>query len=115
MTHFVYAAFDADMQPLYVGCTKDVTRRLKEHARGSTWPSRTAHLFVTEFASEAEALGVERERIQSLRPLHNIRDNPRRMSFRKAVLDHMAFAEWLARRENWRRMEPELMPGEAAA
>ena len=30
-THFVYRVFDEFGQLLYVGCTKDLTRRLKQH------------------------------------------------------------------------------------
>lgn len=91
--HFVYVAFDADRVPLYAGCTTDVRRRLKEH-RPMGWPSRVAHLFVTEFPTRDEALAAETERIQSLRPLYNIRDNPRVKRLVHELETHRWRVEW---------------------
>lgn len=92
MSHFVYVCLDADRQPLYVGCTTDVKRRMKEH-RGyrAPWVAEVAHQFVTEFPTRAEALAAETERIQSLRPLWNRRHNPRAIRLSTALARH----EWI--------------------
>lgn len=44
--HFVYSAFTADRRCLYVGCTGNVERRMKEHRLYSGWPALMGHLLV---------------------------------------------------------------------
>lgn len=101
-TTYVYVCLDADRQPLYVGCTNNVTRRLREHkSYGTGWVEQVDHVMVTEFSTRKEALAAESERIQSLRPLNNLRDNPRFKSLARAVAEHEWFEEW--RRANFER------------
>lgn len=88
MSHYVYVCFDADRKPLYVGCTTNVKRRMKEHRAYMPWPQQVALMCVTEFETRDEALEAERERISSLRPTNNSRHNPASKSLRQAVLDH---------------------------
>lgn len=91
--HYVYSAWDANGQALYVGCTNNVRRRMKEHANVSmSWVPRAVVMTVIPFATQAEALDAEARQIDKLRPLYNTRHNPRFMSVREAE-----------RREMWRR------------
>lgn len=91
MSTYVYVCLDADRKPLYVGCTTNVKRRMKEHRIYMPWPAEVAHLLTTEFDTRAKALAAERERIESLRPRWNKRWNPAHISLVSAI----ARQEWV--------------------
>lgn len=75
--HFVYIVW-RDRLPIYVGCTNDVPRRLKEHRQcGRLWDPPTFRVEVMEFPDMLSARSAESNRIQKLRPAQNIRCNPR--------------------------------------
>jgi predicted GIY-YIG superfamily endonuclease len=40
MTYFVYGLYDPGHDPWYIGCSKDITRRLKEHRYGKCSATR---------------------------------------------------------------------------
>lgn len=75
MSHHVYLCWSGT-RPLYVGCTNDVARRMKEHRSIGGWPTVCDRITTIEFSSRAEALRAETHYISKLRPPHNIRDNP---------------------------------------
>lgn len=91
--HFVYRAFDAKGQLLYVGCTMDLDRRYKEHS-ARKHPSRWWHLAVRFVLSGPynydTGRRLEREAIRSEAPIWNT-DEPRRKrlyTIQRRVLDH---------------------------
>jgi hypothetical protein len=65
----VYAFFAGD-QPLYVGCTASLTRRLRVHQGKPWWPDVT-RIDLASFTSRDEALEHEAKLISELRPSHN--------------------------------------------
>lgn len=77
MTHHVYT-FWHDRTPLYVGCTGNLRQRMAAH-HGSAHDVRANWISVVPFEDEDEAFGAEADLIWSLRPLHNVQHNPRRM------------------------------------
>lgn len=69
--HFVYRGYDADGVLLYVGCTKGLAQRIKDHEADHRWihlarSFRLAGPFNYETARE-----LEREAIHTERPLYN--------------------------------------------
>jgi predicted GIY-YIG superfamily endonuclease len=94
MTHYVYTAWDANQRPLYVGCTNDVTRRMRGHRYTSAWYRQHASVTVMEFPTEAEALAIERRQIQKLRPGGNIRHNPSYQTVGDAIANELAWREY---------------------
>ena len=68
--HYVYRGFDESGRVLYVGCTSDLERRLRQHARGvgalvARWDS-------CAYGNRADALRVERALIFFHQPRLNI-------------------------------------------
>lgn len=63
-----------DDEPLYVGTTSSVERRMKSH-EGRRWVALTTHVTVWEFDSKADARAVEVDTIQRLRPRFNYTHN----------------------------------------
>lgn len=82
--HFVYIAWNGWRRPLYVGCTNDVPRRLKEHQSGPWW-ALAVQVTTVEFPSRKLALAAETWYIGKLRPSHNIRDNPAYVTVAEAI------------------------------
>ena len=77
MSAHVYTYWRND-EPLYVGVTLDVLRRMDQHTRkGKAWTHGATHVTVREFATEASAYAAEVETIQHLEPFHNKAHNPR--------------------------------------
>jgi len=77
--HFVYRCFDAEDVLLYVGCTRDVTKRMYAHRSGKSTSKASRWLSVTMSRVEVDGphpgrdAGREAERaaIQAERPLFN--------------------------------------------
>lgn len=71
-THFVYTAWDGAGRVLYVGCTKDLRRRIQSH-RGdkSDWLPYAVRYTMSGPFPQATALRIERERIVGTRPYFN--------------------------------------------
>lgn len=74
--YFVYRLYDADDRLLYVGMSRRVRSRLREHyaSRGGY----VDHHNLTECANEAEMVALERLWIQSMHPPLNDVDNGER-------------------------------------
>lgn len=78
-TAFVYYAYAADGDLLYVGLADDVTSRIASHRRaGSPWIRHTTRITWQRYASRAVAAGVEERAIGDLVPKYNIALNWRR-------------------------------------
>lgn len=72
-THVVYRAYSADDGCLYVGCTTDLKRRMREHKRTSAWFPAMARIVSSEPMGEGLARSEERRLIRELSPLYNVR------------------------------------------
>ena len=71
-THVVYTAWDADDRPLYIGCSKNLPKRIKSHTyEKSPWIPYAVRYTTEGPFPEAEALRIERERIVTVRPYFN--------------------------------------------
>lgn len=92
--HFVYTAWDANRRPLYVGCTANVARRMRDHRYQSGWYGRLDTLIVMEFPTQREALTVETHQIIKLRPAANIRHNPRYQTVEDAIAEYESWWEY---------------------
>lgn len=68
---FVYYAFDVDGCLIYIGRTRDASRRFKRHRTQTSWWPQVDYVILTE--CESERLMVEREahEIQFWQPIHN--------------------------------------------
>ncbi|WP_168198042.1 GIY-YIG nuclease family protein [Brachybacterium sp. SGAir0954] len=69
-THFVYRCLDTEGRVIYVGCTKDVAARMKQHGKTGI-AEQTHRLRVTVHPSRDTALEVEREQIALHEPRLN--------------------------------------------
>jgi excinuclease UvrABC nuclease subunit len=65
----VYILSDADRIPIYVGCTRDFERRVTG-LRTTRWWSEVEHIKLRLLPRDVAAR-LERELIETLRPLHN--------------------------------------------
>src|SRR5690606_32463445 len=68
----VYAFYDAEGVLLYVGVSWNPYRRWETHRRNTSWWADAVSATITVYPDEATALRVERERIRTERPLHNV-------------------------------------------
>lgn len=94
--HYVYT-FWAGSTPLYVGCTNDLQRRMKEHAK--TWPflhADSTWIAWTVLPDRESGLTAEAERIVKLMPRYNVRHNPGCQRLTTAIANHLAWEEWSA-------------------
>lgn len=67
---FVYILRDEHSNPIYIGCTRDVTRRVKTHRYKPYWPS-VANVSVEVHTERDRAFQREAELIRDLDPPHN--------------------------------------------
>lgn len=67
----LYRCYNSENVLLYIGCTGEVERRLKEHSRSSPWGKDVARVDVEE-VSESRALEAERKAVIEGKPLYNI-------------------------------------------
>lgn len=73
----VYRAFDASGQPLYIGYSSRVDKRLKVHSRSSVWWPAAVRFELSRFPTERDALRAEDAEIKQHRPKHNVRSKPK--------------------------------------
>lgn len=77
---FVYQAFDADDELLYVGVTDSVFQRLGGHLTArSPWVNHAVRVKWAEYGSRELAEMVERRLIETLLPRFNVAHNGRRL------------------------------------
>lgn len=75
--HTVYLYRDADGSPLYVGCTCNWPKRDRDHRRAAPWRDDVATVeVVANGMARFDALDLERDLIQQLRPVHNVAGTP---------------------------------------
>lgn len=70
--HYVYEFYDADNNPLYVGCTANLGKRITNHAIGKEWWPLVARVAVDVYPDYQSGRAAEAELIASLEPAHNI-------------------------------------------
>lgn len=75
--HFVYRAYDAAGQLLYVGMTIDLDRRRREHKTNRIWFDQAVRFRIAGPYNYQSARRIERQAINSERPVHN-HDEPER-------------------------------------
>lgn len=93
--HFVYIAEDIDRNPIYVGVTNRLARRLMAHERTEWWPLMR-HLIVEEFAERADAEQREVDLIDALNPRFNRTDGRWRARDRQLLALHRSGMTWTA-------------------
>lgn len=69
--HWVYRVYSWTGLLLYIGCTNDVDRRLKEHRTRSPWYALADNARTVWFDGPAAAHQAERDAIRTERPLFN--------------------------------------------
>ena len=71
--HYVYRLFDESGQLLYVGCTYDYLKRLREHSRDNPhWFPLVDSISVQKYTSPGEAYRAEAAAHASEAPLRSI-------------------------------------------
>jgi len=73
--HYVYVLRDDDRRVLYVGCTREIGRRLSRH-RLRPWGHRIVHIEMTPHDDYIAATSAERALIVELDPEFNTADSP---------------------------------------
>lgn len=69
--HGIYRAYDAAGRLLYVGITRGLRARFRQHFEESLWIDQVARLEFEPGYTEAEARSEEERQIKGLRPIHN--------------------------------------------
>jgi predicted GIY-YIG superfamily endonuclease len=74
----VYQVFDEAMDLLYVGIAKDVSERVRHHAKHQNWGREISqHAVTATELTKRDALGLESELIRQSQPKHNVIHNHR--------------------------------------
>jgi hypothetical protein len=68
----VYALFSSDGTALYVGVSRCLIRRLRDHRYKQLWWKEVARIEIQEFTREEQWGMAESETIQRLQPIYNI-------------------------------------------
>jgi hypothetical protein len=71
MRHYVYEMLGADGAHLYIGCTRNIAQRLKQHMAERDWFRDVTRFEVDQYPDERSARDAERERIELYKPIHN--------------------------------------------
>jgi len=78
-SNILYRLYDADGELLYVGITREVAQRMKNHRYASrAWFGRVASIETTTFPSHFDAWQAEGEAIRTEGPLFNVYHTGRR-------------------------------------
>ena len=70
--HFVYSFYAASGECLYVGCTDNVARRIRQHQNERPWASDITRMVVTVHADHSEGLAAEAAKIRAEQPVYNV-------------------------------------------
>lgn len=71
--HYVYCLYAADLTPLYVGCSKDLRKRVQRHIRTRPFGGAVAVVDAIKYANRWTAMANEHWAIEAIDPIHNIR------------------------------------------
>jgi predicted GIY-YIG superfamily endonuclease len=97
---FVYRAFDSYGDLLYVGMTKDLVARIKDHTRQSpAWITQMATLTAVTYWKRAEACAAESKAIRTECPIYNV------VGSRNG--DTARYLSWLAGQARYGQPKPE--------
>jgi predicted GIY-YIG superfamily endonuclease len=78
LTWVIYLIENAAFDPLYVGCTSNLERRLGEHARRWPWWAEAHRVVILLMTRDRDrAFSSEASFIDGLSPIHNIQHNRR--------------------------------------
>jgi len=69
--HVVYRFFDKNDRLLYVGCTRNLEKRCREH-RSRPWFHEVTRTTTTTFPNRHDARQAERQAIGEEHPVHNV-------------------------------------------
>jgi len=78
---YVYEVYDAEGRLIYVGATRDVFQRMRQHVMDSWWIEQAVKVRATVHPTLAAARVVERERIRTRQPRWNIVGLPDRWTW----------------------------------
>lgn len=78
--HWLYRAFDADGELLYIGCSLNPTARIDHHAITKVWWELVRTITLETFPTKAEARAAEAAAVKAERPLYNVTHNRPRFS-----------------------------------
>lgn len=81
--HCVYTHRAANGSPLYVGISRSLEQRTRQHASVSEWFHVVASIDVLRVATREEAFRVELSLIEALRPPFNCQNNPSHAALRR--------------------------------
>lgn len=70
----VYRLYDADNDLLYIGSSKELPQRYKDHARSKPWWPDVRRRTETWYETRQQAYGAERKAINTERPRYNVND-----------------------------------------
>jgi predicted GIY-YIG superfamily endonuclease len=70
--HYVYRCYDQAGKLLYVGCTRDVEKRMQTHRYNSPWHGEMSRTTAQMFTDQPSALVAEREAIEREHPQFNV-------------------------------------------
>lgn len=73
MAHYVYRVYDFDDRLIYVGCTKDLFKRLSVHGKSSWWAYQIARVRGSVYPDRRLALDAESQAIKTERPRWNVK------------------------------------------
>lgn len=76
MKHYLYRHFNTEGRLLYVGISRDASKRLAQHRAHAPWFDEIATVDVTAFETREKAAEAERRAIQKERPVHNVFGSP---------------------------------------
>jgi excinuclease UvrABC nuclease subunit len=88
--HLVYTMYDKEMQPLYVGLTKNIKNRMYYHYKDKFKEGLSTQLNYIEitkrFSDRTEGLIFERAKILELKPLYNIQSKTLRRILQDKII-----------------------------
>ncbi len=71
----LYRFYNEDDSLLYVGLTRDPSRRISQHAGDKSWWTNVSRIEIAHFDSLEELRSAERDAITTEKPVHNVRMN----------------------------------------
>lgn len=85
----LYRYFDTDDRLLYVGITKDQSKRFSSHNRYSKWMKYASYCTLEHFESRDLAKQAETIAIQEEQPIHNVAETMRANTWRLSAECHL--------------------------